>query len=210
MSKPMIPLALVLTLTFAGTAAAQYYNYNPRNTYGNPAPDMTAEARRKGPCGDPWVTLALINVYGRADPSKCNVALYNGGRWNDFNQLMHAVAKQKGASGGTAAVPTLTLTDTYHKCSPAANHCEIFSKEKIKVGILTDGNFTPEVPPMVAAGGGNLVGNDGAGMVAAGGGNAVAKMIREKVEMSNVSSLGSRTLLGVSNFRALKEKTRQK
>lgn len=208
MSKPVISLAIVLTLTFAGSAAAQYYN--PGHSYGNPDTHTTAEAKRKGPCGDPWVTLALNAVHGRADPSKCNVALYNGGQWSNFNQLVHAVAKQKGASGGTAAVPTLTLTDTYHKCSASSNQCEIFSKEKTKVGVLINGNFTPEVPPMVAAGGGNLVGNDGAGMVAAGGGNAVVKMIREKVEISNVTPLSGRGILGVSNFRALKEKTRQK
>lgn len=149
MSKPMIPLALVLTLTFAGAAAAQYYNYNPRNTYGNPAPDITAEARSKGPCGDPWVTLALINVHGRADPSKCNVALYNGGRWNDFNQLMHAVAKKKNSGQTSSLAGSAKASSLAGSAKPPPP----------RAGDLINKNSAP----LVGQDGGTLIGNDGAG-----------------------------------------------
>lgn len=138
MSKPMISLALVLTLTFGGTAAAQ--SYNPSHNYGNPDPHTTAEARSRGPCGDPWVSLALIAVYGRADPSKCNVALYNGGQWNNYNQLMHAVAKQK--SSGQAS----SLASSAKPPPPRAG--DLINKNPGR---------------LVGQDGGTLIGNDGAG-----------------------------------------------
>jgi hypothetical protein len=134
----MIALALASTLAFAGAAAAQ--SYNPRGNYANPDVNTTAAYKRKGPCNDPWVTIALDNVYGRAEPSKCNVALYNNGHWSDFNQLMHAVAKRKNSDqasslAASAKPPTPRAGDLINK-SPGH---------------------------LVGQDGGTLVGNDGAG-----------------------------------------------
>lgn len=147
MSKPMIPLALVLTLTFAGTAAAQ--SYNPSHNYGNPDPHTTAEARSRGPCGDPWVTLALIAVYGRAESSKCNVALYNGGKWNNYNQLMHAVAKQKSSGQASSLVGSAKPSSLAGSAKPPSP----------RAGDLINKN----PGRLVGQDGGTLVGNDGAG-----------------------------------------------
>lgn len=138
MSKPMISLALVLTLSYAATAAAQ--SYNPRGNYANPDGNTTSAYKRKGPCADPWVTIALINVYGRAESSKCNVALYNGGQWSDFNQLVHAVAKRK--NSGQAS----SLADSAKPPPPRAG--DLINKNPGR---------------LVGQDGGTLVGNDGAG-----------------------------------------------
>lgn len=138
MFKPIISFALVLTLTFAGTAAAQ--SYNPRGNYANPDMNTTAVYKRKGPCGDPWVTIALINVYGRAESSKCNVALYNNGHWSDFNQLMHAVAKRKNSNQASS------LAGSAKPPSPRAG--DLINKNPGR---------------LVGQDGGTLVGNDGAG-----------------------------------------------
>lgn len=145
MSKPMIPLALVLTLTFAATAAAQ--SYNPGGNYANPDGNTTAAYKRKGPCGDPWVTIALINVYGRAESSKCNVALYNNGHWSDFNQLVHAVAKRKNSGQASSLAGSAKASSLAGSAKPPSP----------RAGDLINRN----PGRLVGQDGGTLVGNDG-------------------------------------------------
>lgn len=207
----------VAALGFMGPAAAQDYKANVN--YPDPDTTTTNDWRRRGPCGDPWVSIALTRVHGAADAARCNVSLYNGGRWNNFNDLVHAVARQKGAGGGHAAAPkpTLDLRLVKYQCAQANNNCTIFSQEGDKVGLLRDGNFAPDMPQrLVAAGGGNfvgqdggtvsLVGNDGAGLVAAGSLN----LISQKVMNARVAPMAGYALQGVNDFRALADRTRQK
>ena len=66
----------------AVTAAAQV---------ANPSPAETDAARARRICGDAWVTLALEQAWGRADPWLCNIRLYNNGSWSSYNQLLNAV-----------------------------------------------------------------------------------------------------------------------
>lgn len=207
--------ASVACIAVPGAAAAK--DYNPRGVYANPEAESIATWKRLGPCADPWVTMALNVVHGTADRAKCNAALYNGGRWSDFNDLVHAVGRKQATISGSASAsrPTIDLSRIKYQCS-TPNICAIFSNDGNKVGLLSNGKFQPEVPAtMVAAGGGNLVGNDGAslitdngaGLVAAGAGNLIA----QKVNMNPPASpMGGYSLQGVNDFRALAEKTRRR
>lgn len=201
----------VVVLSFAGTAAAQ--SYSPSSTYANPETETANQARQRGPCSDPWVTLALERVYGRADQAKCNASLYNGGRWDSYNTLIHAVAKAKSSGGGsTASLPTIDLSKIKYQCSTQDN-CTVFSNEGDKVGTLDNGNFRAEVPPkMVAAGGGNLIGMDGATLIGNDAGSMVAagslNLIARKVEMNPPASpMSGYSLQGVNDFRSLQKKS---
>ena len=64
-------------------------SYNSSQTYQAP---KNFESYRGRPCNDPWVTIVLQIVTGTANPAYCSPSLYNGGQWNSFNQLVHAVA----------------------------------------------------------------------------------------------------------------------
>ncbi len=64
----------------------------------NPSEQQIANARRNGPCRDPWITLAIwdynggtSNPQGVGDLGECNYLFYNGGSWNSYDQLYRAV-----------------------------------------------------------------------------------------------------------------------
>jgi|GEM_PF-2236350 len=147
-----IALALALTCGFGiGEASAQFYYQQggSKTSFANPDQVMTNAWRNRG-CRDPWVAIALNNVYGQVNPALCGIALYNGGQWSNFNQLQHAVAATRSAlQSQNVSVKLVRL--------PSG---------QTGVGFLQGGR-------MVAAGGGNLLGNDGGSMVAAGGGNLI-------------------------------------
>ena len=73
----------------AGIAHAQ--DYSPMLSYANP--DRTTEelVRQRGPCSDPWVTLAQTRVFGTATLAGCDIKRYNNGSWNSYNELIHAM-----------------------------------------------------------------------------------------------------------------------
>lgn len=148
MKKIMIAAAAVAAFAAAGPAFAQY---SASSSYANPDQTTTQvyQTSRKV-CNDPWVTIALIRVYGSADPAKCAPALYNNGQWSDYNQLVHAVAKTRD-SFAAAGIDLKLGTQN----------------GQTVVAILQGGS-------LVAAGGGNLVAAGGGNLVAAGGGNLVA------------------------------------
>lgn len=77
-----------LTLLASGTGNAQ--------RYADPTNDETNRARQSGPCRDPWISMAVNTTMGRTaqgigDQGECAKELYNGGQWNDYNTLAHAV-----------------------------------------------------------------------------------------------------------------------
>lgn len=150
MRSKSVLLGLVLA-TFAGaiTTPATAQSYTPSMTYPNPDGNI----RGRGPCSDPWVSVALEIVHGRADPAYCAVGLYNGGSWNSFNQLVHAVAATRNSlnSSGTSFRVVPVQGASYNV-----------------IGIFQGGS-------LVAAGGGNMVAAGGGNMVAAGGGNLIIR-----------------------------------
>ncbi len=102
MSKSMTAATLsVLMLSVPGSAFA---------AMPNPSAAETQQARQAGPCGDPWVSLAVSyaksmeitkagqptrSTPGRAAGSgssgECNPAMYRGGHWANYNELLEAV-----------------------------------------------------------------------------------------------------------------------
>ena len=71
---------------FSHIASAQS-TYEATASHANPDGTTEAFIKRCGPCGDPWVTMALERVFGKADAAKCNVGRYNNGRWSSYNEL---------------------------------------------------------------------------------------------------------------------------
>ena len=94
-------VVIAACLVLPGAAAAK--DYDPRSVYPNPEPEAAANWKRLGPCADPWVTMALQVVHGTADRAKCAKALYNGGRWSNFNELVHAVGRRQATISGRAS-----------------------------------------------------------------------------------------------------------
>jgi hypothetical protein len=128
-----------MTLTLATPAAAQSYLESIR--YPNPTGDLND--KRGKPCADPWVTYALQIVYdANFSAGHCAITLYNGGRWSDFNQLVHAVARTR----------------------------DSLKAQGLRLGSArVDGRLVPVLIEgannIVAAGAGNLIGMDGATLI---------------------------------------------
>src|SRR3954471_20490987 len=61
---------------------------------------MTAQAREKGPCRDPWITVAYWeltgstrNPQGVGNLGECASILYNGGSWSGYADLYRYVSQ---------------------------------------------------------------------------------------------------------------------
>jgi hypothetical protein len=160
--KPSLSSALLVcaaSLSLLGQAQAQHYRAG--SSYANPDQTTTNVWKQKGPCSDPWLSIALEAVYGRAESWRCKVQLYNNGNWRDYNELIHAVAKVKN-------YPTIDMSKI-KAVQIDADTIKLSSNNGVAIGQVEAGQITVSLPPnlvaanMVAAGGGN--------MVAAGGGN---------------------------------------
>lgn len=124
-----------------------------------PSQQRTDEARRSGPCRDPWITLAIADTtaggipVGRGDEDQCNPKLYNDGNWSSYQELYRAVDQ------------------TLRKLSSVGVQFKFVNGQPAFVAT--------DIQRMLAAGvigqsGSALIGKGGAGIVAAGGGNIVA------------------------------------
>ena len=141
---PHLMLAAVGALSLLCASASQAQSYSASMRYPNPNGDMNLF--RNKPCRDPWVTIALQIVHGRANAGACLIALYNNGRWNDFNQLVHAVAATK----KTLDAQGLSIRAARVEGSRAI------------VAVLVDNRAGGRI---VAAGGGNVVSTGGNGLI---------------------------------------------
>ena len=133
----------------AGPAAAQ--SYSAKSTY--PNPDGNMALFRNNPCQDPWVTIAVQIVYGTANAARCPIHLYNNGRWNSFNQLVHAVAAYKKKMSAEA----LTMSPRW------------LEGTNLVVPVMMDSN----TGAIVAAGAGNLISN-GTNIISNNGANIIS------------------------------------
>src|SRR5688572_2228947 len=97
-SRKYLLAALVMTAMAVSVAPqpANAQGYNPRTNYPNPSQQET-QAARGMTCRDPWVSLALQKVKGSVNAAYCLVTLYNGGQWDSYNTLIHAVAGTTGS-----------------------------------------------------------------------------------------------------------------
>lgn len=172
---------IVASVLLPHQAAAQ--NFNAQTRYANPTQQETNAARALG-CADPWVGLALKKVKGSFTVADCLVRLYNGGNWDSFNTLIHAVngTKASFAQAGAALLPA-----RFPNGSPG-------------VVLRLNGQI-------VAAGGGNLIGQDGASIASligkggAGVVNVPANLIGTGVGSLKVGAAGERHLQSKGSVR---------
>jgi hypothetical protein len=102
----------------------------------NPSAVETEQARTRGPCRDPWVSIAVgvakatfgplqkggfrTETAGRAagsgDSGECNPALYRGGHWDNYAELITAVLSHRHCDG----VPNTTFTCAFDPTRQAA------------------------------------------------------------------------------------------
>lgn len=146
-----------------------------------PDAKKTAEMKQRGPCRDPWISWAYLDLtagiydaVGFGDYGQCNPKWYNNGSWSSYTDLYNAVKEYRSSlsqNGITwSRIPQSDGTIAFVANVGGEKYGAIAKGLAIKDGKLVaagGGN-------LVAAGGGNLVGNDGASLVAAGGGNLVA------------------------------------
>lgn len=201
---PAVLIASAASLFLLGHAHAAPY-YSSKSSYADPDGTTSQIHKQRGPCSDPWVTIALINVYGKAESSRCNIKLYNGGNWRNFNELQHAVAK----AGNFPTVDVSQIKAT----KVDSDTISVASKNGVPLGQFDNGRLTVSLPPnMVAAGGGNMVAAGAGNMVAAGAGN-LTDAVKDVLEKSNppVSFQGGGYgLQSAKNFNDLKNLSKKK
>jgi len=160
-----LPFAvLVLSLAMSGTASAQWSGES-EDTHRR----LAEQHRSQSKCGDLWVSYAFSRVTagGYASAQACNIGNYNNGQWNTLSELLTLMECY--LHGGNR--PCQLVEYSYRASRPADG--------VIRLETLANGNpigsmdINAQSGRIIAAGGGNLVGNDGASMVAAGGGNLV-------------------------------------
>lgn len=139
--------ATLSSITLQPAALSQ--SYNPSLYYQNPdtiSPGVTRQSWALTPCRDPWINIAYSWAWGArpvgsGDQGECWTGQYSGGRWSDYNQLLHSIAK-------------------YRACMQSRGL-------RTAAGALSDGSGTAFV---IFNSSGQLVGNDSASLVAQGGG----------------------------------------
>ena len=152
----MLLTASVLVFLSSATANAQY-------RFPDPTSQQTEQARRSGPCRDPWVTIAVYastagtkQIAGAGDFGECNPALYNGGSWNGYNDLHYAVEKALRALSNAGV--TISMTS--------------LGGDRRQLIIDGGGGYkSSTVLNIMINNGANLISNDGSSLVAAGAGN---------------------------------------
>ena len=142
----------------------------------NPSAQRVADASAKGPCRDPWITLAIWaktggtrQPNGVGDLQECSPALYNGGSWSSYDQLYRAVDQT--LSGLNSAGITFSMSSPVNgvvTLKTLVNGVAIGSGT-VRVGQIL-GNSSSGV---VAQGAGNIISQGGSGLVSNSGGTFV-------------------------------------
>jgi len=143
----------------------------PAKAQSNPTQQQTDEWRRKGPCVDPWVSMAVTQANGgftlpstsNGSDGECDVSQYNKGQWNSYAELSSGVS------------------DARTDLSNSGNSWEAYTIKGVGKSLFLMGSDGKALwAKLVGNDGASLVGNDGASiqtiiakMVAAGGGNVV-------------------------------------
>lgn len=218
---------LIIAASGLGSATISHAQVDPSQTYANPDGTQTEIYRSRGPCSDPWVTIALIRARGVAERDKCDIKLYNNGSWRDYNELVQAVARR-------FPLPVYDFrtvkADEYAARAPdgsVVTNASVSTNDGKKIADVVDGQATvdPGFARLVAAGGGNILSHNGSTLVAAGGGNvvptgggslvgndgasgpAVAAIVNALDSANVVSSGANYSIQSARTFRALKAAT---
>ncbi len=156
--------SILFTLLAAGVLMSLSSAMANAQNYVTPTSQATANARRTGPCSDPWVTIAIIEVTGISRRSiagvgefgQCNTALYNGGSWSSYPDLANAVHKVQQALSGAGV--------SFQMTSLGGGQAQI----KVMDGGTVADKMTVQ---LISANSGKLISQDGGTLVASGGGN---------------------------------------
>ena len=191
------PVSLLVAIAAAMLMASATAN---AQLSANPSAQETEDARRKGPCRDPWITIAywratsgVDNPKGAGDVMECNPNWYRGGQWNSFKELYEAVLNHKNeiAAAGLKTVAAFNPKTRQKGFALVDGRGAILGGALIGMDgssvISTDGSglvaagagnvvhrlVAAGAGNLVAAGGGNVIGNDSGSLVAAGAGNVI-------------------------------------
>lgn len=94
----MLKFKTIFSVVFAVSTILALSSATANAQRPNPSDQSVANARRNGPCRDPWITIAIWDLVGGTrqpagvgDLGECNYMLYNGGSWSSYDQLYRAV-----------------------------------------------------------------------------------------------------------------------
>lgn len=189
-----VSLAACALLSFSSaTANAQRHRQNPSDQF-------VADARRRGPCRDPWITIAIwdfnggmSNPQGVADAGECDPNLY-GGSWSSYDQLYKAVEPtirylrstgrsfkvlSDGRVGGTTSV--LMLSNGF-----------VTSQQVISNNLITSDGAS--IARVVSQGGGNVMSNAGGNVLS--DGSHTLKIGNTVLALRNGDVIGTTRLIG--------------
>jgi hypothetical protein len=144
------------------TVSAQHYNQAHVDS-------LVAIARAKGPCRDPWITIAIWDKVGSTrDPNgigdfnECSPALYNGGSWSSYAELYRAV-DQTLSSLSSAGI-------TFKMSSPVNGTVKLETDVNgVSIGSGTVRIISHDAGSLLTSDGAGLLSHDGGGFVVVGG-----------------------------------------
>jgi hypothetical protein len=160
MFKNTIKLTVPFTLLLIAFAAM---TFEAKAQWETPTQPETEQARKSGPCNDPWITIAFKRRWSRIpagyrDMGECNISLYNGGSWNSFSQLYDYLVDYKRAMDeANSAFKFVKMSDSDYR-----------------IGLAFDGKVVVDPSNIVALGGNNIIANGGNKIIANGGNNIIA------------------------------------
>ncbi len=133
----------------------------------NPSAQQVAQARSQGPCSDPWITIAIWDVFastrqpaGAGRFGECDPQRYNNGAWSSYADLYQGVRTAFDNMSGNARTTLSSLPNGQRK-------------------IVTDAGSGFTWTQVISNDGATLITSDGAGVIASGGGNFSGKAITE-------------------------------
>ena len=94
----MLKLRTILLLLMAGGVLVSLPSVASAQLPQSVVDQLTPKYRSQGPCSDPWITIAINDVFGNTrkiqgggETGECNKSLYNGGTWSNYAELYKAV-----------------------------------------------------------------------------------------------------------------------
>jgi hypothetical protein len=155
----------MLFLSLAACALLSLSSLTANAQHPNPSAQQVAQARSQGPCSDPWITIAIWDIFastrqpaGVGRFGDCDPQRYNNGSWGSYADLYQGVRTAFDNMNGNVSTTKSSLSNGTYK-------------------IVTDAGSGFTWTQIVSHDGGTLIGNDSAGVVASGGGNFSAKAI---------------------------------
>ena len=153
----------MLLATFAAIILLSLCSATANAQHPNPSAQLVAQARNQGPCSDPWITIAIWDIFastrqpaGVGRFGDCDPQRYNNGSWSSYADLYQGVKTAfDNMSGNVTTTKSSQPNGTWK--------------------IVTDAGSGFVWTQLVSHDGGGLITSDGAGVVASGGGNFSGK-----------------------------------